>query len=468
MKIIKHNFLILWLLCCATAIGQTKKLDKTYKTNKDVTVHVDARYTNLVVEYWDKDEVQVEALLETTEKDKQEVERMLSGWNLDTKGSAGEVRINSSGATNFNGEFNMAAIEEPLSKLPEMLAPLQKMIGPMLESISSNPLPPEFYANMGDLNFDYEAYRKDGDKYLEKFEQKVEKKFGKDFEVAMENWAANFEKDSALWNSKVVVMENFGEEFGKNMEAWGEEFGKEMEKWGEEYGKKMEAWAKNFEEEVEAGHGNNKTNSFYEDKAGASKKLLRIKIPKSGQLRLNVRHGEVKLNGTASNLKADLSHSKFSANTISGKNTNIKVAYTPVKVNQWNYGLLNAAYVQDLMIEKAVSIKLESNSSDVRINELQETGIFKGSFGELVINRLAPGFQTVDISLENSDLVLDLPDVAYSLNYSGTKSEVSYPKELKLKTSNSYDNKKLKGYNKNEDSNASVNINAEYSEVLLK
>lgn len=469
MKIFKLNYLILWLLCCTSAMAQTKKLDKSFKTNSNVAINVDATHTNVVVEHWDRNEVQIEAVMDLPQADKNERENALKDWKLNVTGTSDKVNIKSSGVMTWNGDIDMAGLQEPLSKLPEMLAPIQQMIGPLLESISGNPLPPEFYENIGDLHFDYEAYRKEGDKYLERWEKKVEKNFGKDFEKSMKEWSDKFEKDSVLWKKKVIVMEDLGEKFEKDMEAWGEEFGKSMEAWGEQFGKDMEAWAENLEKQVEANHGDSGKKVFVINGSGSkAKKTIRIRIPKSGQLKLNVRHGDVRLTGNTKNLRGELSHSTFSANTLSGEKTDLRVAYTPVKVKHWDYGILNASYVQDLVIEKAVSIKLTSNSSDVNFGELENNGILKGTFGELVIDKLGNNFNSLDIILENSDLKLDLPEVAYNFQYRGTKSQVKYPDGLKLKSSKSYDTQKLEGYNKSNNTNATVSISANFSDVLLK
>ena len=469
MKIIRLNYLIVWLLCCTTMFAQTKKLDRTYKTNADVILNIDAAHTNIVVEHWDKNEVELQAIMEFQGGEKKEMNEALKNWSLQVSGNANEVTVQSSGGMTWNGNLNMAALQGPLSKLPEIISPIQEMMGPLLESISGNPLPPEFYENMGDLHFDYEAYRKDGDKYLEKFEKKIEKNFGKDFEKSMEEWASKLEKDTAIWKNRMIVMNGFDEKFEKDMEAWGEEFGKSMEAWGEQFGKEMEAWAENLEKEVEAKNKKSGGNVFViKGENLKSKKTIKVKMPKNGQVKLNVRHGDVKMTGNVKNLKGDLAHGSFSANTISGKETELKVAYSPVKIKQWNYGVLKASYIQNLTIDKAVSIKLTSNSSDVAIKELQDNGIFRGTFGELVIDKLSNDFKSLDVVLENSDLKLDLPDVAYIFQYTGTKSKVKFPEELSLKSSKSYDTQKLKGFHRNKNANASISISANFSEVLLK
>ncbi|WP_324721897.1 hypothetical protein [Salinimicrobium sp. HB62] len=465
MKTIRLKTAIIALLCATTALAQTSKHNKTYKTNKDVTVNIDARHTLVNVEYWDQNQVQVSAYLEGGEENKN---KSLDSWKFDVNASASEVKINSQATPGGPGDFNMASLQAPMAKLTEMIGPLTQAMGPLLENLSGNPLPPEFYSSMGEIHFDYEQYQKEGDKYIEKFEQRIEKNFGKDFEKAMEEWAQNFEKDSALWKSHEKKMEAWGEDFGKKMEAWGESFGKDMEKWGESFGKEMEAWAADIEKQAKAQEAKTGKKVIILKDHSSAKKVLQVKMPRDGQLKLNVRHGEVKLAGTTNNLRGEVSHSKFSASEIGGKNTNLKVAYSPVMIRNWKYGVLNAAYVQELKIEKAESLKLDCNASDVHIRELGETGILAGTFGELRIDKVAPNFKNLDITLENSDLVLDLPESAFNFTYNGTNSEVAYPKGLKLTSSNSYDNQKLKGYYGNQNAGATINIHAKFSEVNLK
>jgi hypothetical protein len=466
MKTTKLKTAIIALLCATAGLAQTSKLNKTFKTNKDVTVNINARHTHIDVEYWDRNEVQVSAFLEGGSESQN---KMLQSWRLDVDGSASEVRIHSEATPGGPGDFNMAALQAPLAKLPEMIAPLTEMMGPMLESLATNPpLPPEFYASVGNINFDYEQYQKDGEKYMEKFEKQMEKNFGKDFEKAMEEWAQKFEKDSVLWKKHEMRMEAWGEDFEKEMEAWGKTFEKDMEKWGESFGKEMEAWAANIEKEARNQNPKSGANVIVLKDHNMAKKVLKVKIPRSGQLKLKVRHGEVKLAGTTNNLRGEVSHSKFNAAEIAGKNTNFRVAYTPVMIKSWKYGVLNAAYVQDLKIEKAESLKLDSNSSSVYLKELGETGILSGTFGELKIDKVSPNFKNLDVTLENSDLILDLPESAFNFTYNGTNSAVKYPKGLNLTSSNSYDNQKLKGYNGSQNAGAAINIFAKFSDVVLK
>lgn len=469
MKIIRLNIILVFAFITVTGFAQTKTIDKTFKTSNNVSLHINSSHTNIEVDYWDRNEVKVEGIMENQGVDEETRQKMKNEWTPEIKASAGKIEITShaGGMTNFEMP-DLSGLEQPLSQLPEMLGPLMNdFVGPLLENISKNPLPPEFSEKMGNLKFDYEAYRRDGDEYLEKFEKEVEGNFDEDFEKSMEEWALNMEKDSAMWKNFEMEMEEWGESFGKNMEAWGENFGKEMEVWGESFGKDMEKWAEQFEAEMEAEGGHPKNIGVFRNKDGGAKKTLKLTVPKNASFDLRVRHGEIMLNGKTTNLKADLSHGNFSAANISGKDTRVKISYSPVTIENWDYGVLDARHVKDFSIEKARSIKLNSQSSDIVFQEITETGILSGSFGKLKIGKLQPGFKMLDVSLENSDMELSLPNSAYSFSYNGTRSKIKTPDVLNLKSSSSYDNESLTGYRGSKEANSTVNIKASFSDILV-
>ena len=464
MKTIKSNILLLLFLVFSIGISaQNKKLDKSYKTKADVTIRIDAKYTNVIVENWDKNEVAIEAFLEGGDLKGEALKNTLNSWKLETSGTPDKIEINSGGGTSINSDLDLTSLNESLGGLGEMLAPIMTdMIAPMLENISKNPLPSEFYEKIGNMNFDYEAYKKDGDKYMEKWEKKMEKNFGKDFEKSMEAWGKQFEKNSEVWEKDFAVkMEGWGENFEKK-------FGKDMEEWGENFGKKMEAWGENFEKDMEASQSMKDGGKSNLKLSNQGKRVIKIKIPRNAKLDLDVRYGELKLGERTTNLKANLSHTNFSANIIDGENTQVKVSYSPININQWNYGVLKTNYVENCEIASAKSIKLVSNSSDVTIKEITETGILSGTFGELAVGKLGAGFINLDITLENSDLRLSLPSAPLNFNYNGTQSNIEYPKSSSIKSTKSYDNEILNGYYRSKDGNGSVNINASFSDVYIK
>ncbi|MDT0651532.1 hypothetical protein RM529_15355, partial [Zunongwangia sp. F297] len=204
MKTYKLNYIMLLLLFISAGVGaQTKKHVQSFKTNANVNVHLDARHTNILVEKWDKNEVLVEAYLDVETSDKKEIEQLMESWKLDVSGSSNEVKIMSGGGVSWNVmpdvSMNMSDFNESMGGLQEMLGPLMENLMPMIQNIASNPLPENFTSKMGSMNFDYEAYEKNPDEYMKKWEAEVEEKFGDDFDKDMEAWAAKIEKNSEKW-----------------------------------------------------------------------------------------------------------------------------------------------------------------------------------------------------------------------------------------------------------------------------
>lgn len=298
----------------------------------------------------------------------------------------------------------------------------------------------------------------------EEFGKKFSEKFGPDFEKKMEAWGDEFGKNMEAWG------EEFGEKFGKDMEKWGEEFGeqfgKDMEKWAEEFGKNAEEWAKQFEEQ------NGKTEyNFHEEHnvqfGGKANKTIIVRMPKGTKTDVNVKYGELKM-ANAYNMKATLNYSTLTANSIDGGKTLINASYAPVYVNVWHQGSLQVNYVEDCRLNSVKEINLQSNSSNVNINEFRTKGVLSGSFGNLYISRVADGFQNMDVVLENTDAAISLPNTAFDFYYNGKKSRFKPESKLTLTETTNFDRKLYKGYHRNQNSGRSISITANYSNVTMQ
>ncbi|MDC8006258.1 hypothetical protein POV27_19550 [Aureisphaera galaxeae] len=323
-----------------------------------------------------------------------------------------------------------------------------------------------------------DVWLEDVDKWKEEFGKVMEEwgeNFGRSFEL---NFGEDFEKD----------MEKWGEEFGKSMEEWGEEFGKDMEKWGEEFGKDMEKWAEQFEKDAEKWaeqfdnydtqvitspngdksiiiNGGKKGGLF--DEPVKAKKTIIIRMPKNTRTDINVRHGEVKM-ADAYNTRAKLDYSTLTANSIDGGETLINAAYAPVYVNNWKAGALELKYVDDCKLNTVNRISLEANSSNVNVNAIVENAFLSGSFGSLYIKEIDPSFKSVDIVLENTDALLDLPNSSFSFQYTGKKSRFESPNSIEITSKNkNTSHTMLKGYKGAQGSPRSLTINASYSNVTF-
>lgn len=306
------SFIVALCVMTSSAFAQEKeeKLKERFSTNEDVEILVDTRYADVIFETWNKDEVYIEAYVEgenATEAAQQ--------WKLDVQGNSKLIQIIGREGyrdarvvdlRNIN-DLNLDLTEIIGSSLRVVEPVMNGLIGPMLEGLSGTALPREFYEETGKMRFDHEAYRKEGQAYIKRWEKEMDKSFGPDFERKMERWGNEVSQKSEDWSERLVEksgipkwpfkgsrtmsfdtneyekdkksyvaklnkkydtnvsvrevdrwledLDKWGEDFGKSMETWGENFGKSMEAWGENFGdsfgKSMEAWGESFGRDME-------------------------------------------------------------------------------------------------------------------------------------------------------------------------------------------------------------------------
>ena len=570
IRIIKPcAFLLVVLVFIPQAQAQTKntKLTERFDTAADVAILTESQYADIVFEDWNKDEVEVAAIIESEDLSEEEIDQLLKGWQISVQGNSKAVRIVSRGAPST---VNLAMSNAPVrgvndlitSSMQMMQPVMQNMLSPVLQQFSGAQIPAEFYKGMNAIAFDYEAYKRDGAKYLEQYKRKIEQNLGEDFDVVMKKWEQNnkkrvaagqgvagssllgmpkspfgkdlnfdsnaFNRDKkayvAAMNKKYgtnvsvaqvdqwrAAIEEWGDEFSADMKAWGARFGKQLggstEALGATFGraiesdmaalgqnveKAMQGWSNDFAKKLEQmaeaqggslqktvttdANGNVSTQMTYTytgNPAGAAAKpkgsftrKIVVRMPKKAQLDLNVRHGDIKIS-EATNARVTLAHGDFMANTISGEKTLINVAYSPVDVAMWDYGTLRASYLKNCVIDKAKSINVDSRASSIVINELEDAAVITGSFGELSIPKLGKNFKTLNISVENSDVVLNLPETPFHFNFNGVRSRLNYPRKIEAKVMEGYNSSMVNGFYKSRNTDSIIAISSKYSDVVL-
>ncbi|MAP54545.1 hypothetical protein [Altibacter sp.] len=473
---LKHN--LSFLLCLGVGVitfAQSKHVE-TFNVSDDVLVTVNTSHTNVVFETWNKDKVEVEAFVDGEKLSEQEREKIFKDWKFDILGNSKKVVITSNAGSTmeWRGMESLSGMDA-LKEL-EFLGPMMENMPLMLE-FKMPPLPDDVMKGMGDLQFDYEAFQKDEEGYMKKWEKEIEKRFGKDFEKKMEAWGENF---AMQWNEKHG--DSISQEWEQKMEAWGENFGKRMEVWGEKFGKEMEKWAEDIEKQAEKEGGNFskqvitspngksiiiQSDGNFKPKDLKSNKTIIIRMPKNAKTEINVRHGEIKM-ANAYNIKATLNYSPFTATSVDGGKTLISAAYAPVTVGNWKDGTLQLKFVDKCSLNMVEDIDLNANSSNVIINTVFDTANLSGSFGNLRIKAVSNDFSSLNIVLENTDATLDLPSSPFSFLYNGKKSTLLYPKSLQLKSSKNNDRVLVKGFNTSNTASKIVTINATYSNVKMQ
>ncbi|MFC4721152.1 hypothetical protein ACFO5O_02380 [Geojedonia litorea] len=513
----KHIKLIMTLLlCCGTfsmsAQQKMTKLSKSVDVTKDVNINLNTSYVQIEVDTWNKNTLEIEAYIGSDKLSKEELKKALDAWNVKVEGSGNNVTISAQGNRgswgdhDFDFNFNFDALRDleiHLADLPEMpvlpempeMPVLPEMKMPKMPKMPALPKLPEGIHN---VNFDTEAYKKDGEAYLERWSAEYEAKYGKAYKDKMKAWAKEFSKVD--WKSYEKEMEAWGEEFGKNfgkeyeakMEAWGEKFG---EQWGKEFEEKMKVWeekhgkemekraeaiekrSKEFEKRMEQRDKElakrmeerqkrleNRQSELEQSIENRNSKVIRtikIKMPKDAKLKMNVRHGELKFSSIINNLKADISHSTLVANHIGGSETSINVSYSPVLISTWDLGELKLNFVDKAQIKTVNRLVLNSNSSNIGIDTLTGNAVIDGSFGDLSVNHIANSFSNLNIVLENSDALIHLPATDYNLQYKGSRSRLSHPKKKSSESVSTFSTGNLS-------SPKTIVVNAKFSQVVMQ
>jgi hypothetical protein len=512
-----YKVVTLLFFCFALSVSAQERLTKVSKkieVTKDVEIDLNTSYVQIEIDTWNKNTLEIEAYIEGEKLSKDQLKEALKAWNLKVEGSGSNVRITSDGshgtwdlAELTNGAFEslegLKALEilgdmdfGDLPEMPEMpeLPEMPEMARLELPEAPEIPELPELPNGITNVSFDSEAYKKEGEAYLEKWSKDYPSKDREKMKAWGREMAkidfTSFEKRMEVWGEKFG--KQFGEDYGKKMEVWGEEFGKrfdgewskKMEVWGERYGKQMEVRVKAMEKNMEAREkamskrhekmekSNEKRQEAHEKRSqylskrfemhGKDvKRTIKIRMPKKAKLNMNVRHGELKMSSVIYNLKADISHANLLANHIDGSDTSISVSYSPMQVNTWSDGELNLKYVENAHLNTVASLRLNSNSSDMHIDNLTGTAIIDGSFGDLSISKISEAFTNLNIILESSEALIKLPSntVDYSMYFKGNRSRLN-DKLTTQQTINNHPTTKKSG--------KTIVINAKFSAIALK
>lgn len=522
----KKLVLIAIVLLCTKLFSQ-KKFEESFLVKENVVIELDAAYTNVIFENWKKEKVEVVGIIEGENISDRERKKIEKEWSINANGNSSLIKIvSNSKDQNHHVSMNID-IDADLSFIEPMI---ENIVEPIIENLSNSPLSDDFTTDMSDLNFDYEAYKKNPKEYMKVWEKQVEKTYNKSkgkhvhkkvivkngnaqknknalfgfpdspFPVGLSN--LNFDDDAyksdkrayldklnKKYKSSVTTKqvdkwldevkewedkfedkwEQWGENFGASMEEWGENFGSKMEEWG----KKVEIWADKFADDFEKNENKiqHKFIKIENNKFNLSKKSPRtliVKVPEKAQLTLKIKYGNLNLIDLKNESDITLKYASFRADKISNEQSIIKADYSTVTVDDWKLGSLELKYSKNNYIKNVDVLNLTSSASDVVLDKLYGDAIISGSFGDLEIYEIANGFQNLDIVLENTDAKLKLPTSDYSLYYNGNKSKINYPSSEKFTEVKNGSSLIIRGKKGTKKSDKSIHITAKYSDVLLQ
>jgi len=452
---------------------KSKTYKETYNVDKDTELNINTSYADIEFVTWDKDQVEITAIVELDGVPDEDAKSYFDQDLVKIMGNSKEIEVSTEGAGPY--AFDFRSIDINIPEIPSVAHIMENIDIPEMPEIAvlpelaiMPPLPP-----IPHMDFDYDAYRKDGDKYMKEWKKKFDKNFDEDYKKHFEEWSKEMKEMAKAREEQMAELKKQREEMRIDRERMRQEMREELQTQREELRNQREEARRQQMEEARAVRIS--PNVFYFSSDGKNKeykvkKHIIIKMPKYLKLNLNVRHGEVKLAANTRNINASLSYASLLASTIDGDKTEIRASYTPVVVQRWNYGTLRTNYSDDVSLKEVKELKLNSVSSNVVIGNLTSKASMTNNFGNLSINSVSDGFHTLDISVENGELDCKLPATSFviSVNETTSGSGFKYPQALKLQSSKSHGSNLYKGYHINNTEGKSINIRSKYSEVVLK
>nr|WP_299485985.1 hypothetical protein [uncultured Allomuricauda sp.] len=472
-------FGLMGVICQAQEKSKTYK--ETFNVDSETVLNIDTSHADIEFETWDKNQVEITAVVELEGASEEEAKTYFEKDVIRILGNSKEIDIKTIGnsfsvlsGNSFDHDF-------------DFVVPDVSFVEPLLESFEIPELPempeviviPEMPAlpPIPHLNFDYEAYKKDGDKYMKEWKKDFDKKFDEDYKERFEEWSEKMEKMTEERREQREKLLEQREKMREEARAVRDEAramrDKARAQRNELRNERNRERGKYRAERVFRLQSGDDSNIFYfssdgEGKKYKVKKYIKIKMPKSVKLKMNVRHGEVKLASNANNIKASLSYASLLASTIDGDRTDIRASYSPVVVQNWNYGQLKTDYSDHVKLNEVGVLTLHSVSSNVTIDHLRDKIYVTNNLGALEINSVSNTFSDVDITVENGEVDFAIPSVPFSIYVKETSSDVTFPKVLAIGSSKNYNTSVHKGYHINNKNGKTVNINSKYSEVALK
>ncbi|MGB5236718.1 MAG: hypothetical protein WBN59_03725, partial [Flavobacteriaceae bacterium] len=330
LKTIQSKTLVasaLFAVLGVTAQTQKKTYSESFNVNDNTVINVNTSHTDIEFDTWNKNQVSVEAVIELEGATEEEAQRYFENNGIKILGNSSEIEISTkntsswgpyvTGVPGYDEEFVIeipdvapffADIEIPdLPEMPEVAA-----LPPM------PPLPPMEFGE-----FDYEEYQERGEAYLEEWSEQFRESFDEEWAEHMKEWGEQYEANMEEYRE-------IQEEYSKEHEAMREERLKEQEEFRKEAeeirreaqqmqkealkeGRKMQEEERRVHRNVIISGDKVKAPKVYyystDGKSGKYKvkRTIKIKMPKSVKLNMNVRHGEVKLAETTRDIKATLS-----------------------------------------------------------------------------------------------------------------------------------------------------------------
>jgi hypothetical protein len=231
-----------------------------------------------------------------------------------------------------------------------------------------------------------------------------------------------------------------------------------------------------------------------ENRSGLEKEILNLKesvfqsdgkieidytvwIPKSNQLKVENKFGDIYIDDYLGDVEINLSNGNLKSHDFSGK-TKLNLSFGDATINKMKSGTLDCNY-SEIYIKEADKLQITSKSSEFEITEIKEintesrrdkfrihlidnltaSGSFanyritelnstlnlKSEYGDLDIEKVAPGFKSVYIESKSMDINLGFSEKSeFGFDITYVKTETNFSSKVKVKNEKVLDEKEKK------------------------
>lgn len=491
MKAYKYKILAIVLIFTISLKAQTydKKINENFKVNSDVELVVNTINTDVTIEAWNKNEVEIIAVMEVEGANEVTAKKILKNWDFEALGNKSTVKITSlSENFNYNFDFNF---DFPEIEIPDIEIPEFDIVMPEMPEFPEMP-------DFEEIEFDFEAYKKDST-YLKKYKMQVEKqvekfnksdwkqkmdsirntkeykhvkeemeKASKEIAVQMKEWKNSEEYLQALEASKKAA-EQARKEILEN-----KDFIEAQTKIAKESAKKaMEMVQEMREKGLFDSIQNFSENIFYNINNGENssvkiKKYIQIKVPKNATFDLNVRDGNLKIPDSNKKISATVSYGNFTGGSIAGNNNQLTISNSPTAINSLNATNVTLKNVPNAMFGTFSNGNIFSNYSTIIINNMGENVSLSNKFGDVEIAATETMFKNLNLILDYAKATINLSEAAYEYQITNKKSKLTLPNTFYTLSDENKDGVQLiRGYEKNKNSANKLFLTSVYSTLVL-
>ncbi|MRH98931.1 hypothetical protein GH721_00165 [Kriegella sp. EG-1] len=473
IKLYKKLAFLLGLISCSIAAqNQSKTFEERFNVSEETILEINTSHTDIEFKTWNKNEVLIEATIELTDVSKEDAESLFENNPIEILGNSTSIKVSSTSRNRLNKAFTSSFFNYEYQDPKDFN---RSKNGELIELVEMPPLP-----NVHFRKFDYNAYKNEGEAYMKQWQKEFSNGFDKEYEKNIEEWGKRMEERAIRFEERNKEREQRMEEWAERMVERTVEQAERQQEFQERRGEHLRQRAEirkhrdsirfvlKHNDSIRSG---NSSIFYYNPNGGEGnikvKKTIRVKMPKSVKLKMNVKHGEVTLAENTININATLSHANLVATTINGDETIINASYTPVSVLNWNFGLLRANYSDNVELNEVQNLILKSNSSEIKITKLINNLVAENSFGPLHINSIAENFSKIDVSLKNAELNLELPNSANTIIIESVDSKINTPESMHLNKSEIDGVVFYNSYHLNKNNKKSIGIKSIFSEVIL-